>query len=190
MIPCYDLSVKRRYFRNKSFNPTDFSAIKSYVEHLGVDSPRTHYLLYLIFEKGWTLRAISEVSKIDVYKLHRLFKQFKNPDDLIDFESSLSYPGHIELPTWVTDENSKYIPIRPRSPGIEPSTSRRLRQLSLDARHYRSGMAEDSIAATANSELDVLVAKLFNSYVKIAEIARACGVTPRAIRKRLEKQDL
>jgi len=162
--------------------------LKSYVDFLGADSPRTHYLLYLIFEKGWTLRAISEVSKINTQKLHRIFKQFKEKEN-VDFESSMEYPEHIELPSWVTDSNSKYIPIRPRSPGIDSSTSRRLRQLSLDARHYRSGMADDSIAALANSELDVLVAKLFNSYVKIAEIARACGVTPRAIRKRLEKYE-
>jgi hypothetical protein len=80
-----------------------------------------------------------------------------------------------------------YQPKKPKSPGIPKETQERLRYLAPLARYYRSGMASTSLNGSANEEMNEIVLDLYNKNVKIAEIAKAAGVTNRAIARRLGK---
>jgi len=70
-------------------------------------------------------------------------------------------------------------------PGIPEATVSRIRELAPLARHYRSRTASTSTAARANTELTALCLSLHASGVTTAELARAAGVTYRAMARRL-----
>jgi len=98
----------------------------------------------------------------------------------------VSYDFDVPIPEYATHKDG-YQRLTPVSPGISADVEQELRQLSSVSRYYRSGMASTSAQAVANSALTELILDLVSQNVKVAEIARACGVTHRAISRRLEK---
>jgi hypothetical protein len=76
---------------------------------------------------------------------------------------------------------------KPLSPGISDENTQRLRYLAPLARNYRSGMGLSSLQGSANTELTELATNLHLEGVSIAELARASGVTFRAMARRLGK---
>lgn len=136
-----------------------------------------------LFEAGWTLRAIGQAFNPEVSRSTVRY-WVKNLDELQS--SHADFQGFMEPPTLKTVEGG-YQRLNPPSTPIQDSDASRLKMLSSDARYYRSGMASTSVQALANSEMDQIVRRLYADGTKVADIARASGVTHRAIKKRIEK---
>jgi hypothetical protein len=146
------------------------------------DKLRFEFVRHL-FSVGWTLRAIGEAFNPPVPRSTVQY-WIKNQEDL-DFT-----PVNLEIftqnPTLKTPEGGYQRVTAPSTP-IPPYEASRLEKIASEARYYRSGMSSTSAPALANSEMDEIVRELYKNGTKIADIARAAGVTHRAIKKRLEK---
>jgi len=139
-----------------------------------------HVAALRLYEAGWTLRAIAN-SFFPVKSRSTVQYWIKR-----GAESLVSYDFDVPIPEYATHKDG-YQRLTPVSPGISADVEQELRELSSVARYYRSGMASTSVQAVANSALSELILDLVSQNVKVAEIARACGVTHRAISRRLEK---
>lgn len=71
------------------------------------------------------------------------------------------------------------------SPKVPPALAPRLAELSITARRYRAKTPQASPIAQANRELTELALNLRRSGVSTADIARAAGVSYRAMARRI-----
>lgn len=133
-----------------------------------------------LFEAGWTIRSIAEC--FSPAKSRSTVQYWIKRGE----EFSLNYTFDVPNPEYKTPSEG-YQRLTPVSPGIPTDVAQKLRALSSTARQYRSGMSSTSAQALANSEFDALIKRLVSQNVKVAEIARACNVTHRAISRRLDK---
>jgi hypothetical protein len=76
---------------------------------------------------------------------------------------------------------------RPRSPGIPHDEQLRIARLSPLARRFRARTNPSSTSFTANQELTHIAGLLYNKGVTVSELARASGVTYRAMKRRVDK---
>lgn len=76
---------------------------------------------------------------------------------------------------------------RPRSPGIPHDEQLRIARLSPLARRFRARTNPSSTSFTANQELTSIAGNLYNKGVTVSELARASGVTYRAMKRRVDK---
>jgi len=76
---------------------------------------------------------------------------------------------------------------RPRSPGIPHDEQLRIARLSPLARRFRARTNPSSVSFTANQELTHIAGLLYNKGVTVSELARASGVTYRAMKRRVDK---
>lgn len=76
---------------------------------------------------------------------------------------------------------------RPRSPGIPIDEQLRIARLSPLARRYRSRTTPGSSSFTANIELTSIAGELYRRGVTVSELARAGGVTYRAMKRRVDR---
>jgi len=76
---------------------------------------------------------------------------------------------------------------RPRSPGIPHDEQLRIARLSPLARRFRARTNPSSVSFTANQELTNIAGLLYNKGVTVSELARASGVTYRAMKRRVDK---
>jgi hypothetical protein len=175
--------MKRRYARNQSL-PSHIVHHLQILEFQEKDSIRVKSAMKSLFEEGWTLRAIGAafLPKYTASKVYRLIQSIEPIDEALLKDSNLR-----PTPKYKTLADGKYPSSTPKSPGIDVPTQNQLRQLASLAKEYRSGMASTSPQSIANSQLDQLVMKLYKNHVKIAEIAKACEVTHRAVSKRIAK---
>ena len=84
--------------------------------------------------------------------------------------------------------------VRPRrkkvpSPGISLDDQLRIARLSPLARRYRARAAENSSSSLANRELTLLTGILYSRGVTVSELARASGVTYRAMKRRVDRSE-
>jgi hypothetical protein len=76
---------------------------------------------------------------------------------------------------------------RPRSPGIPHDEQLRIARLSPVARRFRARTNPSSVSFTANQELTSIAGLLYNKGVTVSELARASGVTYRAMKRRVDR---
>ena len=76
---------------------------------------------------------------------------------------------------------------RPKSPGIPHDEQLRIARLSPVARRFRAKTSPSSVSFTANQELTHIAGLLYNKGVTVSELARASGVTYRAMKRRVDK---
>ena len=76
---------------------------------------------------------------------------------------------------------------RPRSPGIPHDEQLRIARLSPLARRFRARTNPSSTSFTANQELTNIAGLLYDKGVTVSELARASGVTYRAMKRRVDK---
>jgi hypothetical protein len=165
--------MNRRYAREQQL------PLKTRQDLANSDSPeQLHVLSLRLFEAGWTIRAISEA--FSPPKPRSTVQYWIKMGKEVFSDSRVDVP----TPSYRTHENG-YQRLTPLSPGIKPDVASELRELANLARYYRSGMSSTSVQAVANRQLSSLIGDLVSKNVKVAEIARACGVTHRAISKRL-----
>jgi hypothetical protein len=76
---------------------------------------------------------------------------------------------------------------RPKSPGIPLDEQLHIARLSPVARRFRARTNPSSVSFTANQELTNIAGLLYNKGVTVSELARASGVTYRAMKRRVDK---
>jgi len=130
-----------------------------------------------LYTAGWTLQAIG-----DAFEPTMRRSTVKYWVDTADAQFSLRLA--IPVPNGEAPKG-RYIRKRPKSPGISAFHAERLAHLAPIARQYRSGMGLASYQGQANQEFNTLLHTLYEQYITIAELARASGVTFRAIARRL-----
>jgi hypothetical protein len=170
--------MTRRYAREATL-PLEVRHKLQFIEFIG-PSEELHVAALRLYEAGWTLRAIAN-SFVPSKSRSTVQYWIKR-----GAESMAVYDFDVPIPDYATHKDG-YQRLTPVSPGISPDVETDLARLSSVARYYRSGMASTSVQAIANSDLNDLVRELVSQNVKVAEIARACGVTHRAISRRLDK---
>ena len=166
--------MSRRPARNQKLPPSEIQLFKT------LDYNHTVVRVKALFAAGWTLASIG--AAFYPSKGRSSVKAWVDrptpPNVVVDVP--------IPDPNYKTPKNG-YVRKTPVSPGISPGDAWDLQHHAAVAKRYRSGMASTSREAIANAAMDKLVRQLKDADVTIAEIARAAGVTHRAISRRLSK---
>jgi hypothetical protein len=163
--------MSRRPARNQKLPQTETLFLNS------LDYDHKVLRVQQLFRGGWTLSAIG--SALYPPKGRSSVKAWvdrPSPNVTVDVP--------IPDPTLKTSANG-YQRKTPKSPGVPPITAEELRRLAPLARRFRSGMASSSPESVANSLFTQMAKDLRANNVSIADIARAAGVTHRAISRRL-----
>lgn len=167
--------MNRRPARNQPLPPLEAESLNA----LSPDEKITR--VYDLYHAGWTLQAIGDAlipprprSTVRAWLL-----RFTPPQerDLVD--------APIPAPVYKTHPDG-YQKRRPISPGILPDELALIQELAPKARTYRAKMSANSAAAVANDQLSAICMRLHLSGVSINELAKAAGVTYRAMYKRLK----
>ena len=166
--------MTRRPARNQPLPPEEVSRLDS----LTPDALITR--VYDLYHAGYTLQSIGDAltpprprSTVRAWLL-----RFTPPQerDLVD--------APIPAPTYKTHPDG-YQKRRPVSPGILPDELALIQELAPKARQYRAKMSTNAAAAVANDQLTAICIRLHSAGVTINELARAAGVTYRAMYKRI-----
>ena len=138
--------------------------------------------VHQLYHEGWTLSAIG--TAFDPPKGRSTVKAWVD-------QNHTSNPVDVPIPSPAhkTPKNG-YQRLTPVSPGVPPITAEELRRLAPVAQQYRAKTPSSSRPAVANALMDQIVKDLRTNNVSIADIARAAGVTHRAIAKRLSRLGL
>lgn len=166
--------MSRRPARNQKLPPSEIQLLKT------LNYNETVVRVKALFNEGWTLAAIG--AAFYPSKGRSSIKAWVDrptpPNVVVDVP--------IPNPNYKTPKNG-YVRKTPVSPGISPDDQWNLHHYAPIAKRYRSGMTSTSPESIANVAMDKLVKQLRDADVTIAEIARAAGVTHRAISRRLSK---
>lgn len=171
----YFMEERRRYAREEELPESEINLLLS----LEKSKKQLYCRAKQLYEAGWALQAIGNAFSPPI---RRSTVQYwvKNGDFSHKIDKKLVFPSN--LPKKVGYQRKK-----PLSPGISEADTLRLRYLAPLARNYRSGMGLASLQGSANQELTELATFLHSQGVTIAELARATGVTFRAMARRLGK---
>ena len=129
-------------------------------------------------EAGWTLQSIA-----DAFNPPRRRSTIRSwvVKDLPETVVSL---GDVPVPPV---KKPRSVRQRPRSPGIPHDEQLVIARLSPLARRYRSRTTPSSSSFTANIELTSIAGQLYLKGVTVSELARASGVTYRAMKRRVDR---
>lgn len=137
--------------------------------------------VYDLYHAGYTLQSIGDalVPPRPRSTVRAWLLRFTPPleRDLVD--------APIPTPTYKTHPDG-YQKRRPQSPGILPDELELIQSLAPVARSYRAKMASSAAATVANDQLTAICIRLHANGVSINELARAAGVTYRAMYKRIK----
>lgn len=153
-----------------------------------------------LYDAGWTLRAIGESQTPQVTR--SAVRYWINSVPRLGVVFPPTGEPAVPAPVYVTEAPrvpGAPAPARKRSGGSTgPRTRVIVSKLSADqekeigelapiARKYRSALAPNHPVALANSRFNELIFELRDEGIPIAHIARAAGVTHRAIARRIEE---
>jgi len=174
------MSKDREYARNYQLGQEEVDFINA------LTKKAKYYRAKQLFDAGWSLQAIGNAfTPAQQRSTVQYWTTQANPAHATSKPVPSPWGGFADAP--MPKPVKGYQLKRPKSPGIPKETQERLRQLAPLARYYRSGMNSSTPFAIANEEMTRIVQDLYNNNVKIAEIARAAGITNRAIARRLGK---
>ena len=168
----------RRSARNKFIPLSEIDYLNS------LSGDVLHKRVQLLYDQGWTLRAIG-----DVLNPRRSRTTIKSWVERSRHHELIAPLPPTPSPSYDTHPDG-YQRLTPKSPGVSPSDAERLQYLATHAKNYRARMSPNSLPAQCNEELSQLTLELYDADVSIADIARAAGVTHRAIYKRLLNQGI
>jgi hypothetical protein len=128
-------------------------------------------------DAGWTLQSIA-----DAFSPPRRRSTIRSwvTKDTPEFEFITATPNPPQ-------QKPKSRRKRPKSPGIPHDEQLRIARLSPLARRFRARTNPSSTSFTANQELTNIAGLLYNKGVTVSELARASGVTYRAMKRRVDK---
>ena len=166
---------RRRYAREEDLPQSEIDLLRSIEKSKKALYCRARQL----FEAGWTLQAIGNAFALP-FRRSTVQYWVKMGDFTHKIDQKLPFPPNFT-------PKRGYQRKKPVSPPISDSDAQRLRYLAPLARNYRSGMGLSSLQGSANTELTELATFLHSQGVSVASLARASGVTFRAMARRLGK---
>jgi hypothetical protein len=131
----------------------------------------------LLHEAGWTLQSIADA--FDPPRRRSTIRSWVIKE--------VTHHEFITATPTPPVKKPRSVRQRPKSPGIPHDEQLRIARLSPLARRYRSRTSSGSASFTANNELTVIAGELFLKGVTVSELARASGVTYRAMKRRVDK---
>lgn len=136
---------------------------------------------YELYNAGWTLQAIGDALEPPRPRstVRSWLLRYQLPVDA-------SKPSKIPSPLYKTHQDGYQK--KKHSPGIQPDELALIQELAPLARTYRAKMSTNSTAAVANDQLTAICIRLHATGVTTSELAKAAGVTYRAMVKRLGKR--
>jgi len=135
---------------------------------------------YELYNAGWTLQAIGAALEPPRPRstVRSWLLRYQLPET--------GKPAKVPSPLYKTHQDGYQK--KQNSPGIQPEELELIQELAPVARTYRAKMANASIAAVANDQLTAICIRLHATGVTTSELAKAAGVTYRAMVKRLGKR--
>ena len=142
-----------------------------------------HRRVSTLFHAGWTLASIGEA--LTPPKGRSTIKSWV---DRYPQRDLLLYPLDVDVPIpRLRTPDGGYQRLTPVSPGVPSDIADVLKEIAPIAKNYRARMSSVTKEYQANEEMDRITRELKANDVSIADIARAAGVTHRAIARRLSK---
>lgn len=142
-----------------------------------------HRRVSTLFHAGWTLQSIGEA--LTPPKGRSTIKSWV---DRYSQRDLLLYPLDVDVPIpRLRTPDGGYQRKTPVSPGVPSDIADVLKEIAPIAKNYRARMSSATKEYQANEEMDRITRELKANDVSIADIARAAGVTHRAIARRLSK---
>ena len=137
---------------------------------------------YELYNAGWTLQAIGDalVPPRPRSTVRSWLLRYQLPEPGV--------PSKVPSPLYKTHRDG-YQKKR-NSPGIQPDELALIQELAPKARQFRAKMSSNDSARVANDQLTAICIRLYNTGVTTSELAKAAGVTYRAMVKRLGKRFL
>ena len=140
-----------------------------------------HVRVDALYKAGWSLSSIADA--FDPKKARTTIRSWiKKAGPTLDVAVMVPMPAS---PSPVRTA-SIAIKRRPVSPGVPPELAETLAQLSVLARRYRSRTRPGSPYAAANEQLTEIVRDLYKRGVPLREVAKAMGVSYRAVIRRVQ----
>jgi hypothetical protein len=128
-------------------------------------------------DAGWTLQSIADA--FDPPRRRSTIRSWVIKDTpQCDFVTATPTP-----PKPKQKSRRKRVP----SPGIPIDQQLQIARLSPLARRYRARTNPGSASFTANSQLTSIAGELYTKGVTVSELARASGVTYRAMKRRVDR---
>lgn len=148
-----------------------------------LERPEAESRLRALWEAGWSLAILGESMDPPRPKttIHFWVKRAENREQRRPIPS----PPPRTLTTSVPTKTAPRL--RSVSPGVPPDMKPRLKELATLAKRYRARTLPDSPLAQANRDLTAMAIALRSMGVPTAEIAKAAGVSYRAMARRLSK---
>lgn len=145
--------------------------------------PEAESRIRSLWETGWSLQTIGDslVPPRPKTTIHFWVKRA----EVREQQRAVPTPPPKSLTTSVPTKTAPRL--RSISPGVPPEMAPRLAELSAKAKRYRAKTAPDSPLAQANEELTTVAKTLRSMGVPTAAIAKAAGVSYRAMARRLSK---
>lgn len=166
--------MERRPARNQPLPPKE----AAYLNTLNQDDLMAR--AYELYNAGWTLQSIGDAltpprprSTVRSWLL-----RYQLPE--------AGKPSKVPSPLYKTHKDGYQKKLT--SPGIQPDELALIQELAPIARTYRAKMSTNSAAAVANDQLTAICLRLYATGVTTSELAKAAGVTYRAMVKRLGKR--
>lgn len=172
----------RRPARNQALPQQEVDLLHALAQQEDLDPLFTRTAL--LYENGWTLRAIGEACQPKKQRstIRTWVQKAKPPTPASDPAYT---PETLPVPILATPET--YTPTRIPSPGISTADRERIKELAPVARKYRATMHPNHAAAVANREFTEIATRLHEDHVSVQELADAASVTYRAMARRLGK---
>lgn len=135
---------------------------------------------YELYTAGWTLQAIGDALEPPRPRstVRSWLLRYQLPES--------GKPSKVPSPLYRTHKDG-YQKKR-NSPGILPDELELIQELAPRARTFRAKMSSNDSARVANDQLTAICIRLYDTGVTTSELAKAAGVTYRAMVKRLGKR--
>lgn len=143
-----------------------------------------HSRLRALWEAGWSLSVLGNA--VSPKRPRATIHYWVRKADVTP--QSVPIP-RVEFTKPLTSALLGVVPSKTRTiaPTVTPAVASRLRELSVQARRYRSRTASTNKFAVANQEFTNLVKELRSQGVSAVDIAEAAGISYRAVARRAAK---
>lgn len=150
-------------------------------------TPQMHARLAFLHAHGWSLSVLARSISPKRPKT-TIHYWIRNASTLVEQRRPAPKPPPgSAVPSFTSNiTDLKAVKVRFIAPKVPPELRPRLRELSDASRRYRARTPGNSSTAIANRELTRLAVELRESGIPTADIAKAAGVTYRAMSRRLK----
>lgn len=141
--------------------------------------------VYELYQSGWTLQAIGDalIPPRPRSTVRSWVLRFQLPTT--EANAPAYDPTAIPAPRYQTHVDGYQK--KKNSPGILPDELQLIQELAPTARRFRAKVSASDRTRVANDQLTAICLRLYYKGVTVSELAKAAGVTYRAMVKRLNK---